>query len=175
VADVELPEEEAKDPFERSAGVIMGTLAVVLALISMFGDDASFDAQIAATNAANKWAHYQSKSVKEHVYATQRETLALLTNVDDAKRNALVEKYTAELTRYEKEKAELSKKAEDHEKETREAIQTANRYQLGQIQLEISLVLGSIALLTRWKTVWRLTITLGVTGIGTAVWAFVTA
>ena len=74
----EAPEiPEASDPFEKRAAATIAILAVALAVIGSKGDNAKTDV------AANRWAHYQSKSIslktamesRKRTQGTQRRAL----------------------------------------------------------------------------------------------------
>lgn len=170
----EAPEiPEAKDPFERRVALSIAILAVVLAVISMVGDNAKLAGLLASTRAANGWAYYQSKSIKEHTYALQKEALETLADVGDEERRArLIEQYGREVARYKKEKDEIRAQAEAHEKEVEAQGLVNDRCDLAGLQLQIAIVLGSVAILVSWRAFWYASLVLGLTGALTAASAF---
>lgn len=168
----EAPEiPEAKDPFERNVALSIAVLAVVLSVISMVGDGAKLSATLAATGAANNWAYFQSKSIKETSYKLQRETVAILGpgTVDEAKRQELLKSYDAAVVKYEREKNEISAKAEEFEAEVKRQGAVDERTDLASLQIEVAIVLASVSILVAWSRLWHVSLLLGLTGALTGV------
>jgi hypothetical protein len=80
--------------------------------------------------------------------------------------------YRKQADNYKKEQGEISDKAKEFETESAGAQQKADRFDLGEVFLEISLVISSLALLSGKRFFWFLGIALGLAGIGVAVTAF---
>ena len=79
------------------------------------------------------------------------------------------EKYAAESERYRDELKEVQTEARSLEDEVRSASIRANRFDLGEVFLEIGLVVTSITLLTRRKAFWYLGLVCATVGIGATV------
>ncbi len=98
-------------------------LAVLAAIASLRAASYSTRVQIATTKEANQWAYYQSKSIKEHSYTLNRDILAsvkLLETKNPKTQQYLtgkIKEYEGEIARYDKEKHEIKKIAEDIIKE----------------------------------------------------------
>ncbi|MBL8114363.1 MAG: DUF4337 domain-containing protein [Acidobacteria bacterium] len=168
---VEIP--EAKDPFERQVALTIAVLAVVLSVVSTVGDNAKGEALLAATKASNQWAYYQAKSIKEHSYDLAGELLgAVGSSLDPAAREALAKKYGDEVARYEREKNEIRAKAEEQEKEIVRNGLVNDRCDLAGVLLQVAIVVGSIAILVRWKALWGASAVLGVAGVVTFATVF---
>ena len=75
----------------------------------------------------------------------------------------------AQVDRYTKEQAEIEEQAKDFEAESARAQRKADRFDLGEVFLEIALVISSLALLSRKRIFWFLGIISGVAGLGVAV------
>jgi hypothetical protein len=82
------------------------------------------------------------------------------------------DKYQGEVVRYTKEQAEIEEKAKDDEKESASAQHRADRYDLGEVFLEIALVISSLALLSGKRIFWLLGLASGLMGLGVAVSVF---
>jgi hypothetical protein len=80
----------------------------------------------------------------------------------------LQEKYRAEGDRYKDELKELDSKARETESETELATRKANRFDLGEVFLEIALVITSITLLSGRRIFWHLGLLLAVAGLAVA-------
>src|SRR5262245_65270522 len=71
MADVELPnpeeiEELKSKTFTRRVALTTAIYAVVLAIASLGGSNSTKDMMLAQQKAADHWAHYQAKSIREH-------------------------------------------------------------------------------------------------------------
>lgn len=166
----ELP--EAKDPFERLIALTIAIIAVVLAFVDNRGNSAKTDAIIHTTEAANKWAYFQSKSLKENLASNGATMLGLLTPVDAGAAKAKQEQFSKEVGRYEEEKAELKKDAEELEKQARECLEINEHAERAALLLQVAVVVCSIAILVRWKAVYFAGLIVGIIGIVFAYRAF---
>ena len=157
---------EAKDPFEKRVALTIAALAVILSIISTAGDNAKSESLLAATRASNNWAYYQSKSIKEHSFELQKELISLfpVASIDKTAREKVIAKYEAFVTRYAKEKEEIKAKAEELEKEVIYNGNINDRCDLAAVFLQIAIVLGSVAILVRWKLFWYVSVGLGLVG-----------
>lgn len=165
---------EAKDPFERSVALTIAIFAVILSIISTIGDNAKSESLLSATRAANRWAFYQSKSIKEHTFGLQREALELFNaaTVDESRRQALVDRYGKEVTRYEKEKDDIKAEAEALEGEVAKHQKRHDRCAFAEVFMQVAIVLSSVAILVRWRALWLASIAVGALGAVVAVTAF---
>jgi len=78
------------------------------------------------------------------------------------------EKYQRELERYKDEQKDIEAEARKLEKETDLERRKANRFDLGEVFLEVALVITSITLLTRRRMFWHAGIALGLVGLTVA-------
>src|SRR2546422_8847394 len=127
MAEVELPnpeeiEELRAKTFTRRVALTTAIYAVILAIASLGGSNSTKDMMLAQQQAANLWAHYQAKSVREHQSRGERLRLELELAERGPTMNAQVrEKFqsrlgelAAEEDRYRSEKEELQEKAKEH-------------------------------------------------------------
>jgi len=163
----------ASDGFSNNIAVMTAVLATVGALFGYLGgatqnDAALFknNAAIAKTTAANAWNYYQAKSNKQNL----AELAATLPGVDSAR-------YKADVARYETEKGNIKKEAEQHEAESdtwneksERALHSHHQWALATTAEQIAISLAAITLLTRRR--WLLTATYAVAAIGIALGAF---
>lgn len=162
----ELP--EAKDPFERLIALTIAIIAVVLAFVDNSGNSAKTEAIIHTTEAANKWAYFQGKSLKENLAANGKTMLGLLTPVDAAAAKAKQEEFAKDVKRYEEEKGELMKEAQELEKDARHCLEINEHAEKAALLLQVAVVLCSIAILVRWKPVYFAGLAVGIVGIVSA-------
>jgi uncharacterized protein DUF4337 len=92
------------------------------------------------------------------------DMLGTFTPMEKEKAEALREKYAAEAERYDKEKDETSEQAKELEAERDLVGRRGDRYDAGEVILEIALIVCSLTLLTKKKIFWLSGIALGVVG-----------
>jgi ABC-type multidrug transport system fused ATPase/permease subunit len=146
-------EHGGKDKFVASIAVTTAILATVGALFSYQGGATQSNAglyknnaAIIKTEAANRWAYYQSKSIKQNL----AESFAQVVSADKQ------EKLKADVERYNKEKDDIKKEAEkldneskEWDKKSDEQMHQHHRWAQATTFLQIAIALSAIALLTR--------------------------
>jgi hypothetical protein len=85
----------------------------------------------------------------------------------------LREKYRAEADRYKDEQKELDSKARELEKEGEYTRHKADRFDLGEVFLEIALVVSSITLLSGRRIFWHLGLFMAAAGVLVAASAWI--
>src|SRR4029077_23430 len=103
------------------------------------------------SQASDRWAQYQAKSVRLHETQGFSDVVKLVASLDKEKGEQLRAKYSKEVEHYESDKEDISKEAKDLEAERDLAARTADRFDGGEALLEIGLVICSITLLTKRK------------------------
>ncbi len=164
---------EATDPFEKRVAISIAVLAVVLSLVGNLGDNAKTDAILKTNEASNKWAYFQSKSLKEQMVTMHGE---LLQELNAAPANETREKALARLqseaARYEKEKNDIKNEAESLQKEAALDSKINDLCDLSSLLLQIGVVICSVAILSRWRAFWYVGLALGIAGTGWGIMAF---
>lgn len=173
-------EENARDR-ERWVGVYIGVIAVVLALCSMGGDNAAKNATLKNIEAADTWAFFQAKNMRRHALRLETADLELRLisepSLPDIARSAI----TAKITEYKKQDEVLTKdperpeaqregldqlweKGKRLEAERDDALRRDPYFDYGAALLQIAIILASISLITRERTVLALSGILGLFG-----------
>jgi hypothetical protein len=106
------------------------------------------------SQAADKWAQYQAKSVRLHETQGFSDVVNIVATMDKEKGEALREKYKKEVEHYQSDKEDISKEAKDLEDDRDLAGRKADRFDGGEAFLEIGLVICSITMLTKRKLFW---------------------
>lgn len=160
----EAPEiPEAKDPFEKKVAISIALIAVLLSYISMRGDNAKTDAVIETNKAANTWARYQAKSLKQNIKQMEIDMIAL--NASTAPSAAEKSKELGdEVERYEKEMKNLFSEGKEHEAAAEKGQQMNDRCDLSGLFLQIGIVIASVAILSGQRLFWYASLALGVVG-----------
>ena len=163
--DEELQEhaEHAREPFERKVAVTMAAIAALLAIVSVLGHILSTEEVLAQQKASDQWSYYQAKAMRRYESEIARDVLAALPsqNGKDAT------KYSANVERYEKETDEIQGEAKKLEAESFLRGRQATRLHVGEVFLELAIVLASLAILTKRAVIWSGSLVTA--GIGVAI------
>jgi len=152
--------EEGHDaPFRRFAAVILGVIAMLLAISSLFGEAAMKDTINFNIKASDTYAFYQAKNERQtatQLAADHLEVLAASHPDLPAAARASVEKliadYHATVTRYESDpktgegKKELLQKARDYEAKRDLAQHQDSNYDYARALFQIAIVIGSVSI-----------------------------
>lgn len=138
---------------------LIAVFAAISALLSGSSSNEAIlnksEAMLAQSQASDRWAFYQAKSVKNALATRQAELLGVLH--DDAAAAKLV----AAGKTYEREEAEIKVEAERLEGEVREANERTERlmerhhkFAITVTLLQIAIALSAIAALTKRRAMW---------------------
>jgi hypothetical protein len=158
-------EHGRENPTLAPISVTMAILAVFVAVVSLLGHRAHTEEVLFQARASDQWSYYQAKNIRRHNYEMALDMLSLVEFKDKTEADKVRAKYTAEAERYNKEQAEIEEQAKDLEKESAFEQRRANRFDLGEVFLEIALVISSLALLSRKLVFWYLGIASGIAGL----------
>jgi hypothetical protein len=162
-------EHGRENPSLAPISVTMAILAVCVAVVSLLGHRAHTEELMTQNQATDQWAYYQAKNIRRHNYEMGEDLLSLVEFKNKEQADKVREKYHAEAARYTKEQAEIEEQAKDLENESAREQRRANRFDLGEVFLEIALVISSLSLLSRKRMFWFLGIVSGIAGLGVAV------
>ena len=165
-------EHGRENPSLAPISVTMAILAVCVAVVSLLGHRAHTEELLFQNRASDQWAYYQAKNIRRHNYEMGVDLLSMVEFKDKAQADKVREKYQKEAERYTKEQSEIEEQATDLEKESALAQRKANRFDLGEVFLEVALVISSLALLSRKRFYWFLGIASGLAGLGVAATGF---
>jgi len=158
--------EHAKhDPSLAPVTLTMAILAVLVAVASLLGHRSHTEEVLKQAQASDQWAYYQAKNIRRHSDDIFASMLGVVAAKDAESASKLREKYTAESERYRDETKEIEDKAHEYEHERDSEQQKANRFDLGEVLLEIGLVVTSITLLTGKKAFWLLGLASATAGV----------
>lgn len=164
--------EEKKERWLSYVAVTTVIVAVGATLSTLKVGSFSNRSILRQTQASNKWAHYQAKSIKEYLYELQKEKLevdlALMkTTADQEAINEMKKRvayYAEKIGTYQQEKADLKKEAEQLEAERESALLHSQTFGVAVILLQLAILLSSIAALMKKPYVWGLGLILGAVG-----------
>jgi|SRR5580765_3285377 len=158
--------EHAKhDPSLAPVTLTMAVLAVLVAAVSLLGHRTSIEEVVLQNKVTDQWAYYQAKNIRRHSDELFADMISIVNSKDAEAAGKLQEKYRAEAERYRDEQKELDAKARELEQEAVLARGKTDRFDLGEVFLEIALVITSITLLSGRRLFWYLGLLFGGAGI----------
>ncbi|HZU38002.1 MAG TPA: DUF4337 domain-containing protein [Gemmataceae bacterium] len=144
------------------------------------------------TQASDQWGYYQAKKNRQYMYQAYADELPILakdTRSPEATSKAAAlgakwqdtaKKYGADsdgiqkkATELEDEAKKVADEAKEAEHESHVVHQRADRFDLGELGVELALVLCSIAVLTKNPQLWFAAIVVGIIGLGLALSGYV--
>jgi hypothetical protein len=174
--------EARKERFRRLAALTISVLAMLLAVNSLGGENATKEMVNANILASDSWAFYQAKNVRQTGYRLAADQLeALLPTLPAEGQAAARQKldgYRATIARYESEpdpaapddplrgegKRELQARAQYWERRRDHAQRQDPSFDYAGALLQIGIVLGSVAILAVSRPVLAIGVVLGALG-----------
>ena len=160
MGEVELPnleelEEIKAKTFTKRIALTTAIFAVLLAITSLGGNNATKEMMLSQQQASDQWAFYQSKALREHLYRTNglRIELDLLERgagmKPEAKKRyeAMLKDMRAEETRFGEEKNKIEEEAKHLEAERDKNLSKDPYFDYAEVLLQISIVMASISIL----------------------------
>jgi hypothetical protein len=153
---IELPEHDHHDkhPLPIPVSVTMAILAVLGAVITLLGHRAHTEELLLQAKATDQWAYYQAKNIRLHEMEAVADMLGSLATNDKEKTAQVHEKYVKEVERYKNDKDTISEEAKGLEAERDLVSRRADRFDGGEILVEVGLVICSVTLLTKRRYFW---------------------
>ena len=152
-------ERSADERFRRNAAVVIGVLAMLLAIASLGGDNAGQEVTQANILATDTWAFYQARNIRQTSTQLTADVLRalLLTQPNlspevQAELGRQIEGYQATVARFESDpvegegKRELMARAREYEASRARAEAQDNNFDYAQALFQIAIVLGSVSI-----------------------------
>ena len=168
--------DELKEAAERAkesrqlapVSLTMAILAVLVATVSLLGHRAHTEEILLQTRAIDKWSYYQAKNLRRNNLEALNDVLTALDTSKAERSQQVQDRFHKDINRYQDEQNEIQNEALDLEKEVQQTTRRANRFDLGEVFLEIALVVTSITLLTEKRAYWYFGFVLAAVGIACA-------
>jgi hypothetical protein len=152
----------------RTISLAISILAVFVAMVTVLGHRSHTRAILMQSRAADQWNQYQSKKIRMDDLSSTVEVLGLQPTLNAAATAAKIAEYKVHIDKWEHDLPEEEAIAHNYENAGERAESQADRYDLGEALLQISVVLSSVTLFTRNRTYFILGLTIGATGLLTA-------
>ncbi|MEI7956527.1 MAG: DUF4337 domain-containing protein [Verrucomicrobiota bacterium] len=165
-------EKERRDQWTKYVSLTMVVIAVLAAIATLKGGAFSTrtlkemnEATFNQAKASDQWAFYQAKSIKQNLYQLELERLAAAPTPDAA----ALAKMQDKIAKYDKDKADITAKAEAYEA-AREAARTkatseaehSREMGLSITLFQVAIALGATALIVKKKPLWVVSTALGI-------------
>ena len=150
----------------------MAILAVLVAVVSLLGHRSSTEEVILQNKVTDQWSYYQAKNTRLHTDELFADLAGVVAARDPEGAAKVQEKVRAEVERYKDEKKELEARAREFEQEFDRTHHKTDRFDLGEVFLEIALVITSITLLSGRRVFWHLGLLFSAVGIVVAASAW---
>jgi hypothetical protein len=163
----ELRERAEKAKEEKGLAPVsltMAVVAVLVATVSLLGHRAHTEEILLQNKTTDEWAYYQAKNLRRNNLEALNEMLSALEGKNE-KAEQVSKHFEGDIEKYREEQTEIQNEARKLEDELRYESRRANRFDLAEVFLEISLVVTSITLLTGRTHFWMLGIGLAAAGI----------
>jgi Domain of unknown function (DUF4337) len=157
--------EHVDNPLVLPVSLTMSIMAVVLAGVTLLAHRANTHELLLQAQATDQWAYFQAKNIRLHEMESVADLFSVLSTKDADKAGELQEKYQKQVEKYQADKEDIGEKAKELEKERDVYGRRADRFEAGEVFLEIALVVCSITLLTNRRPFWLAGILLGATGL----------
>ena len=143
--------EEKKERWTLYVALSTAIIAVLAAIAGMYGNHHSNEAMLERVKSSDQWAFYQSKSIKSEIAASTATVLAAVGKPLPEENAGKMEQYKADKEKIKKEAEDLENSSEEHMR-----VHVSRSVTIFQIAIAIS----AIAILTRKKLMWYLSMLL---------------
>jgi hypothetical protein len=158
--------EKAKEPFEKKVAATMAILAAFLAVVSVLGHIMTTEELLLQQKASDQWSYYQAKSIRRYQSEVARDLFQGMKLGDQSTQ------YQKNSEKYRKDDEEIQKEAQGLEQESHLRGRQALGFHFGEVFLEFSIVLASLAILTKRSFLWYACILSGTIGAVVAATIF---
>ena len=164
--------EHGRAPGMAPVSFTMALLAVLVAVVTLLGHRSHTEEILLQNKTTDEWAYYQAKKLRGNNLEALRDMLGALQGKDPEKAEAVEKKFEASIEKYADEQKDIQQEARNFEAELKQTTLRADRFDIGEVLLEIGLVITSITLLTGRRLYWKLGMAFGTLGMVAAASAY---
>ena len=147
----------------------MALLAVLVAVVTLLGHRSHTEEILLQNRTTDQWAFYQAKKLRANNLEALDQLMGAMQAKDPEKAEAAHKKFEAAVEKYVDDQKEIEKEARGLESELKQTARRADRFDMGEVLLEIGLVVTSITLLTGRRFYWYMGMAFGALGIVAAL------
>lgn len=158
--------EEKKERWTLYLALSTALMAVLAAVAGLLAGHHANEALVERVKASDAWNFYQSKSLKQEIAVTTDRILhAMETGRPEGKVPAAAPAENPDIARYNKEKEDIKKQAEEYEQLSEAHLARHVPLSRAVTAFQIAIAISAIAILTRRKLLWFTGLTLTAAGI----------
>jgi Domain of unknown function (DUF4337) len=158
--------EEARERKHLApVSLTMAVVAVLIATVSLLGHRAHTEEILLQNKATDQWAYYQAKNMRRNNLEALDDVLSAQANIKADRAAEVDKRFRADIDKYRDQQKDIQNEARGLEAEVGLVGRRADRFDLGEVFLEIALVVTSITLLTDKRSYWYFGCVLAVVGI----------
>lgn len=150
----------------------MALLAVLVAIATLLGHRSHTEEILLQNRTTDQWAYYQAKNLRRNNLEALDQLMGAVQSKDAERAEAAHRKFEASIEKYADDQKEIEKEARGLEAELKQTARRADRFDIGEVMLEIGLVITSITLLTGRRFYWYMGMVFGVLGVVAALSAY---
>jgi hypothetical protein len=165
-------EQGAKEESHRPVAFTMSVLAVLLAVTTVLGERTHADAIIAQNQATDQWNEYQAQKIRDYNTQLVTDLLSVVSLNDKDAAAKLAKGYADHEKKWTPELAQDQTAATALQAEANKNEARSDRYDFGEVLLEIGLVITSVTLLTRSRAYWYVGLVFSAFGVIAAASGF---
>ncbi len=155
----------SSEPWVMGVALTAAFLAAFAAVTALYAEHKSMEAMLEQIQSSDKWAEFQANSIKEKIIETK---VAVLQS-----QGKEIEKDDAsKLKEYKEKKGEIKRDAEEFSKESHKHLEQHVPLSRGLTMFQVAIAVGAIAVLTKKREFWFVSLTFGLLGFGFFVWGF---
>lgn len=165
--------ERAKERKELApVSLTMAILAVLVATVTLLGHRAHTEELLMQTRATDQWSYYQAKNMRRNNLEALDDVLTALDTGQQTRAGEVHKRFHQDIDKYRDQQGDIQAEARGLEAEVQQAGRRADRFDLGEVFLEIALVVTSITLLTDNRAYWYLGMLFAAIGVASAFSAY---
>ena len=157
--EAEETRREQKEKWTMHVALSTACIAVLAAIAGLLSGHHVNEALIEQIKSSDQWNFYQSKSIKAEIAASTGKILEAIPGKVSPEENKQA------VARYEKEKEDIKKKAEEDELKADQHLNTHVTLSKAVTIFQIAIAISAISILTRKKPLWYGSILLSLVGI----------
>ncbi len=150
----------------KGIAITTTVLAVVASIASSRSAYYIAKAQLLTALEGSKWSYYQAKSIKQNLAETQQkafevEMLGATTPEQKELLTKNLQAYQADIARYDQEKNDIKKDAENTGKDNAIVVRRGSQFSLAVVFSQIGIMLSSVGALLKRKEMWVVGLIIG--------------
>jgi hypothetical protein len=162
-------EHAANESSMRPVAFTMSVVAVLVAIVTVLGHATHTTAVLDQNKATDQWNYYQAHKIRAYETQLVTDMLSVVAIADKDGAKKLAKGYADHQQKWAASLKEEQDQAEALETKVEKDEARARYFDLGEVLLEIGLVVTSITLLTRTRAYWFAGLAFSVAGIVSAV------